>query len=81
VTAALGTAVLTFAVGLLGALPFIVGEGLITIILGSIGLGAASLTRLGTRPYPLVPVVENADKVRAVLETLPVDEPGDLKNE
>lgn len=89
VTAALGTAVLTFSIGLIGALPFMTGEWLLNVIIGSIGLGAAMLTRFGTRPYPLSAgwkkVVENSitedpDKITAVLETLPVDDPAGLKN-
>ncbi len=89
VTAALGTAVLTFSVGLLGALSFMSGEWLLNVIIGSIGLGAATLTRFGTRPFPLRagwskvvenPITENPNKIMAVLETLPVDDPADLKN-
>lgn len=87
VTAALGTAALTFGIGLIGALPFMFGEGLLTMIIGSIGLGAATLTRLGTRPYPLYagyapekPITEDPDKINAVLETLPIEDVEDLKN-
>ena len=89
VTAALGTAALTFGIGLIGALPFIFGEGLLTVIIGSIGLGAATLTRMGTRPYPLSagytpstgnPITENPDKINTVLETLPVEDVDDLKD-
>lgn len=89
VTAALGTAALTFGTGLIGALPFIVGEGLLTVIIGSVGLGAATLTRLGTRPYPLyagytpgteTPISEDPDKINSVLETLPVEDVEDLKD-
>lgn len=87
VTAALGTAALTFGIGLIGVLPFMFGEGLLTMIIGSIGLGAATLTRLGTRPYPLYagyasdrPITEDPDKINAVLETLPIEDVDDLKN-
>jgi hypothetical protein len=89
VTAALGTAALTFGIGLIGALPFIFGEGLLTVIIGSIGLGAATLTRMGTRPYPLYagyapntgnPIAEDPDKINTVLETLPVEDVEDLKD-
>ncbi|MEJ2746815.1 MAG: polymer-forming cytoskeletal protein [Anaerolineae bacterium] len=89
VTAALGTAALTFGLGLIGALPFMIGEGFLTMIIGSIGLGAATLTRMGTRPYPLysgytpdtgTPVSEDPDKINSVLETLPVEDVEDLKN-
>jgi hypothetical protein len=63
-----------------------VGEGLLTAIIGSIGLGAVALTRFGTRPYPAynrvveAPVKEDPDKVTAVLETLPVEDATDLKD-
>ncbi len=86
VTAALGTAALTFGLGLIGAVPFIIGEGFLTIVIGSIGLGAATLTRMGTRPYPLYtptterPITENPDKINSVLETLPVEDVEDLKD-
>lgn len=89
VTAALGTAALTFGIGLLGALPFVIGEGLLTVIIGSVGLGAATLTRMGTRPYPLYAeynsspeesITENPDKVNSILETLPVEDMEDLKD-
>jgi hypothetical protein len=89
VTAALGTAALTFGIGLIGALPFIIGEGLLSIIIGSIGLGAATLTRFGTRPYPLPsgyvpatekPITEDPDKISSILETLPIEEVEDLKD-
>jgi hypothetical protein len=87
VTAALGTAALTFGIGLIGALPFMIGEGLLTGIIGSIGLGAATLTRLGTRPYPLYagytpekPITENPDKINSILETLPIEDVEDLKD-
>ena len=82
-TAALGTAALTFGVGVLGATRFIVGEGLLTVIIVSIGLGAVALTRFGARPYPLLTesglvvdssIAEDPDKITAVLETLPDDE-------
>ncbi len=89
VTAALGTAALTFGIGLLGALPFMIGEGLLSIIIGSVGLGAATLTRFGTRPYPLPagyapaaekPITEDPEKISSILETLPVEEVEDLKD-
>lgn len=87
-TAVFGTAVLTFGIGLLGTLPFMIGEGVITVVIGSMGLGAAALTRLGTRPYPLYagydvdqrPVNPDPDKVTAVLDTLPVEDADDLKD-
>lgn len=79
-TAALGTAVLTLGIGLLGAIPFFFGEGLVSSILTFVGLGAATLTQLGTKPYPFDSVItENPGKVSAVLETLPVEDPSSLK--
>lgn len=78
-TAALGTAVLTFAIGLLGALPFVFGEGLLTMLVMSVGLGAAALTRFGTKDYPLLAVAAEPEKVTAVLETLTIEDPADLK--
>jgi len=88
VTAALGTAVLTLGIGSLSFVPFIIGEWMLNIIVGSIGLGAAALTRFGSRPFLLGagyktvienPISEDPDKITAVLETLPVDEPADWK--
>ena len=71
-TTALGTAVITFVIGFLGAIPFVIGESLIWWVIVFLGLGATALTKFGTRPYPLVaaPAV-NSEKVTAVLETLP----------
>ncbi|MCA9942154.1 MAG: hypothetical protein KC449_01670 [Anaerolineales bacterium] len=74
ITTALGTAVITFTIGFLGAIPFMIGESLIWMVVMALGLGATALTKFGTRAYPLVaaPVV-NQDKVTAVLDTLPDD--------
>ncbi len=71
-TTALGTAIITFVLGFLGAIPFMIGESLIWVTIVALGLGATALTKFGTRPYPLMaaPVV-NQDKVTAVLDTLP----------
>lgn len=87
VTAALGTGAITLLIGLIGALPFMIGEGLLTIVIGSIGLGAATLTRLGTRPYPPYaepvdekPITEDPEKISSILETLPVEDVEDLKD-
>jgi hypothetical protein len=74
VVAALGTAILTLVIGVMSALPF-GGEffgGVLTIIIGSAGLGAVALTKFGTRTYPLG--LSNEEKIAAVLETLPVEE-------
>jgi len=49
---ALGTTLLTMILGGLGILPFIWGEGVLVALLACVGLGAAALTQLGTRPYP-----------------------------
>jgi hypothetical protein len=65
VTAALGTAILTFVIGLMGF-----GEGVITFLIVCIGLGGAALTKFGTKPYPMISI-ENKVKVAAALETLP----------
>ena len=51
-TAALGTALLTLAVGALGLLPFVWGEWLVIVLLLCVGLGGAALTQFGTKPYP-----------------------------
>jgi hypothetical protein len=73
VTAALGTAVLTLATGLLGSLPFLLGGWFWTlagILIGCAGLGAVALTRFGTRSYPVL-ATASGEKVETVLETLP----------
>jgi hypothetical protein len=71
-TTALGTMAITFTLGFLGAVPFVIGESLIWMTIVALGLGATALTKFGTRAYPIVtgPVV-NQDKVTAVLNTLP----------
>lgn len=79
-TAALGTALLTFGVGLLSFLPFMIGESLLTFIIASIGLGAVALTQFGMKPYPRRPQAgapgdgPDAGKVESVLNTLPPEE-------
>ncbi|WP_420628881.1 hypothetical protein [Candidatus Leptofilum sp.] len=75
-TTALGTAAITFAIGFLGAIPFVIGESLIWWAIVFLGLGATALTKFGTREYPLVaaPAPLNQDKITAVLETLPDDD-------
>ena len=68
-TAALGTGVLSLAVGLIGLIPAIGFSGsIIWWLIGSIGLGAAALTRLGTRSYP--PFAIRPDKLNEVLNSL-----------
>jgi hypothetical protein len=79
-TTAVGTATLTFTLGLLGAIPFVIGEGLLTFVIVCIGLGAVALTKFGTRPYPVlddgIRILTPGDneKVTAVLNTLPEDD-------
>jgi len=77
VTAALGTVVLTFVLGFLSAIPFVIGESVVILAIMWAGIGAAALTKLGTQPYPLLataaPAASNEEKVTAVLETLPDD--------
>lgn len=73
VTTALGTVVITFTLGFLGAVPFVIGESVIWWVIVFLGLGATALTKFGTRAYPLVaagPPLDQ-DKITAVLDTLP----------
>lgn len=71
-TTALGTAAITFTIGFLGAIPFVIGESLLWLAIVFLGLGATALTKFGTRAYPLVAApVLNQDKITAVLDTLP----------
>lgn len=73
-TTALGTAAITFGLGFLGAIPFVIGESLIWMVIVALGLGATALTKFGTRAYPIVAAPAlNQDKITAVLETLPDD--------
>ncbi len=78
VVAALGTAILTFSLGFLSAIPYTFGVGLVTMIISFIGLGAVALTKFGTQPYPLVRIVGEDDvddiKIQTVLDTLPDEE-------
>lgn len=75
VTAALGTALLTFFIGLMGF-----GEGVVIFLVSCIGLGATALTKFGTTPYPSGATAVNRQKTIEVLQTLPVEDPADLKN-
>lgn len=71
-TTALGTAAITFVIGFLGAIPFVIGESVIWWVIVFLGLGATALTKFGTREYPLVAAPQpNPDKITAVLNTLP----------
>lgn len=77
VTAALGTTLLTLFLGVVGLIPpFMFGEGfgatLLAGLLACVGLGAATLTKFGTKPYPpgSTPPA-NEEKVASVLETMP----------
>lgn len=74
--AAMGTVTLTLAAGILSAAPFWLGGWvwwLLAFGIGCAGLGAAALTRFGTRPYP-VAVAGYGDKIDVVLDTLPSDD-------
>lgn len=85
VTAAIGTMILTFGLGLLGILT---GEWLqiiLSTVLTSVGLGAVALTKFGRQPYPPadeeISIQEDEDKISVVLGTLPDDDPGQpIKN-
>ncbi|MCA9933962.1 MAG: hypothetical protein H6662_12475 [Ardenticatenaceae bacterium] len=84
VVTAVGTLILTFVVNMLGAIPFVFGEGLITGVMLATGLGAVALTQFGMKSYPYgvestINVYENEAKVTAVLDTLPTDDEPDLK--
>jgi len=83
VTAALGTAMLTLAAGLLSSLPFWLGGwfwSILAFLTLCAGLGAVALTRFGSRPFPIW-AAENGEKVDAVLETLPVEDDEDFPQE
>lgn len=86
VVTALGTAVLTFGISMLDAIPFVPGEGFLAGLITCVGLGATALTHFGTKVYPRLSgptlaggPVENSDKFRAVFDTLPPEDPSDLK--
>lgn len=76
--AAMGTAVMTFAIGLLGVLPLQFLEGILSIVIMAVGLGAVALTQFGTKPYPQMAAAAaptiNTDKETAVLDTLPAED-------
>lgn len=75
-TAAVGTLLLTFGIGLLGMFSFI--AGVLAVIFTSVGLGAVALTKFGRQPYPEVDISDSVevddDKVEVVLRTLPDDD-------
>lgn len=79
-SAALGTALLTFIVEVLGWISFGVIGGILTFVILSIGLGAVALTQFGMKPYPRRPRAStptngpDAGKVENVLNTLPPEE-------
>jgi len=78
-SAALGTALLTFIVGVIGLFSFGVGGVLVSFLLACIGLGAVALTQFGMKPYPRrprtgAPSGPDAGKVESVLNTLPPEE-------
>jgi hypothetical protein len=72
-TAALGTVTLSFALGLIESLPLGgFGSSVASFVLGCVGLGAAALTKFGTRSYPrLLPT--NPDKVQTAIDNMPLD--------
>lgn len=79
-TAAIGTIIVTFGLGLLG---IITGEWLqiiLSTILGSVGLGAVALTKFGRKAYPPEgeedTIEEDEDKISIVLDTLPDEDAG-----
>ena len=71
--AALGTAVMTLGIGLLGLLPF-TPDVLVSIAIVSAGLGGVVLTRYGRQPYPLVssPVIDSI-KIQNAIDNMPDD--------
>ena len=78
-SAALGTALLTFVVEVIGLLTFGIGGGLLSFLIACIGLGAVALTQFGMKPYPRrsqpgTPGSPDAGKVDSVLNTLPPEE-------
>lgn len=78
-SAALGTALLTFVVGVIGLLTLGVGGALLSFLLACIGLGAVALTQFGMKPYPRRPQTgapgsPDTGKVESVLNTLPPEE-------
>lgn len=81
-SATLGTALLTFIVGVLGMVTFGVVGGLLTVVVSCIGLGAVALTQFGLKPYPRRPRASTSApggdspdpaKVESVLNTLPTE--------
>lgn len=72
--AALGTAVLTFAINLLGQITFL--AGIASMLIAFVGIGAVALTKFGTQTYPGIiagNITIDADKEAIVLNTLPDD--------
>lgn len=67
-TAAIGTGAITFILTALGLISFFPAEFIMGLV-ACVGLGAAALTKFGTRAYPPVPL--NNAKVEAILDSLP----------
>jgi hypothetical protein len=70
----LGVLLLTLVIALLNT--FTVGAviaAFATFILGAMGLGAVTLTKFGTKPYPRI-AEPDEDKLNSVMETLPPDD-------
>lgn len=70
-TASLGAMALTLGLGLLGLIPSMPGDEIISFFVACVGLGAVALTKFGTRAYPVTAVTPDDEKVTAVLKTLP----------
>ena len=63
-TAALGTAALSLALGMVGLMPAIgIGADIAAFLIGGIGLGATALTRFGTRPWPLFAIDPGKEEI------------------
>lgn len=75
-TAAAGTAVVTFLFGFLTFINPITGvlAIILALLMQSSGMGAAALTRFGTQSFPAPIPKLDSDKVTAVLKTLPDEE-------
>jgi hypothetical protein len=74
VTTALGTAVLTLASALFSSLDFWLGGwlwSLLAFLVACAGLGAVTLTRFGTRPYPAGAFEASRDKVAQMIDMMP----------
>jgi hypothetical protein len=81
-TTAVGTAVLTLGLGVLGAIPFFFGIELIGFVISCVGLGSVVLTKFGSRAYPplvgdsiqILDAADSDEKIAAAIKTMPNDE-------